>query len=117
MINWVDAATIVIPLAALLTIVVALAALFVSVWSVKQAKNTAHANTVSVFLAEYASKAMYEHLAALREFAEEGGPSCRNGWTCHDDRCHGVAINVSIDEHTATLAEPYGVVLGRAVVL
>lgn len=55
-------------------IIIALAvvgALLASVWAVVQAKKTAHANMVSVFLEEYASQRMHDHLWALGEFRDE----------------------------------------------
>ena len=51
--------------------VAAIAALVVSIWSGIQARNTAHANIVSVFLQEYAGEKMYNHLEDLKKFEKE----------------------------------------------
>ena len=49
-------------------IAIALLALVVSMWSVWQARKTSHANIVSVFLEEYASKEMHNALDTLKDF-------------------------------------------------
>ncbi len=49
-------------------IAIALLALVVSIWSVWQARKTSHANIVSVFLEEYASKEMHNALDTLKDF-------------------------------------------------
>ena len=64
MVYWVGIAQIVIALAVV-------GALLASVWAVVQARKTAHANMVSVFLEEYASQRMHDDLWALGEFRDE----------------------------------------------
>ena len=63
MVDWVNLA--VIGVAAL--------ALCVSIWAVWQTRQTAHANIVLVFLKDYASKEMSDHLEELKKFDDEGG--------------------------------------------
>ena len=62
--EWVGIAQIIIALAVV-------GALLASVWSVVQARNTAHAKLVSEFLEEYASPWMHDDLKALGDFWDE----------------------------------------------
>ena len=63
MVDWVNLAA----------IGVAALALCVSIWAVWQTRQTAHANIVLVFLKDYASKEMSDHLEELKKFDDEGG--------------------------------------------
>ncbi len=68
LVNWFKVAT---SLATLVIAVAALVALVANFWSVWQARRTAHANTVSIFMAEYASIPMHNALVTLGKFEKE----------------------------------------------
>ena len=70
MVDWFNVGT---SMATVIIAAAALVALVANFWSVRQAKKTAHANTVSIFMEEYASTSMHKALMALRNFKKDDG--------------------------------------------
>ena len=68
MVNWFNVAT---SVATIIIGVAAVLALVANFRSLKQAKRTAHANTVSIFMAEYASTRMHDALVTLGKFEKD----------------------------------------------